>query len=77
MDFGALPPEINSARMYSGDTGQSSLTAAAWDKPAEFEPSKGWRIVTSKGEAGPANVSRDDSSDLIGGPSGSRIIGPY
>jgi PPE-repeat protein len=32
MDFGALPPEINSARMYSGPGSESMLTAAtAWD----------------------------------------------
>ena len=36
MDFGALPPEINSARMYSGNTADSMLTAAAaWDKVAD------------------------------------------
>jgi PPE-repeat protein len=32
MDFGALPPEINSGRMYSGPGCGSTLTAAAaWD----------------------------------------------
>ena len=32
MDFGALPPEITSARMYSGPGSESMLTAAtAWD----------------------------------------------
>ena len=32
MDYGALPPEINSARMYSGPGSESMLTAAtAWD----------------------------------------------
>ncbi|HZC52410.1 MAG TPA: PPE domain-containing protein, partial [Mycobacterium sp.] len=28
MDFGALPPEVNSARMYAG-AGSTSLTTAA------------------------------------------------
>jgi hypothetical protein len=40
MDFGALPPEINSARMYSGDTGQSSLTAAAGTSRPNSSPAK-------------------------------------
>ena len=32
MDFGALPPEINSARIYSGPGSGPMLTAAdAWD----------------------------------------------
>jgi PPE-repeat protein len=36
MDFGALPPEINSARMYSGSGSEPLLTAAtAWDKLAD------------------------------------------
>jgi PPE-repeat protein len=36
MDFGALPPEINSARMYSGSGSESMLVAAAaWDKLAD------------------------------------------
>src|SRR3981081_265977 len=35
LDFGALPPEVNSARMYAG-AGSTSLTTAApaWDAPA-------------------------------------------
>ena len=33
MDFGALPPEINSGRMYSGPGSGPMLAAAAgWDK---------------------------------------------
>src|ERR1700722_17871452 len=60
----ALYHPINSARTYSGNTAESPLTAAAWDKLADFEPSKAWRIVTSTGEAGAAQVSRDDSGDL-------------
>lgn len=36
MDFGALPPEINSTRMYSGYRAGSMLeAAAAWDKLAD------------------------------------------
>ena len=32
MDFGALPPEINSARMYAGPGSESMLAAAtAWN----------------------------------------------
>jgi PPE-repeat protein len=35
MDFGALPPEINSSRMYSGPgTGPMLAAATAWDKLA-------------------------------------------
>ena len=35
MDYGTLPPEINSARMYSGPGADSMLAAAAaWDKLA-------------------------------------------
>jgi PPE-repeat protein len=36
MDFGALPPEINSARMHSGSGAGSMLDAAdAWDRSAD------------------------------------------
>ena len=32
LDFGALPPEINSARMYAGPGSGSMITAAAgWE----------------------------------------------
>ena len=35
MDYGALPPEINSARMYSGPGSESMIAAAAaWDELA-------------------------------------------
>jgi PPE-repeat protein len=36
MDFGALPPEINSARIYAGPgSGLLMTAAAAWDGLAE------------------------------------------
>lgn len=32
LDFGALPPEVNSARMYAGlGSGPMSVAAAQWD----------------------------------------------
>lgn len=36
MDFGALPPEVNSGRMYAGSRSRSMLEAAhAWDRLAD------------------------------------------
>ena len=38
MDFGALPPEINSGRMYTGPgCGSTLAAAAAWDGLAARE----------------------------------------
>ncbi len=38
MDFGALPPEINSGRMYCGPgSGPMLAAAAAWDGAVELE----------------------------------------
>ncbi|WP_155725996.1 PPE domain-containing protein, partial [Mycobacterium avium] len=35
MDFGALPPEVNSGRMYAGPgSGPLMAAAAAWDEVA-------------------------------------------
>ncbi len=39
MDFGALPPEINSGRMYCGPgSGPMLAAAAAWDGAAHAAP---------------------------------------
>lgn len=51
MDFGALPPEINSSRMYSG-SGSGSMMAAA----------SAWSGLASQLES----VSRDYSSVIVG-----------
>ncbi|WP_143119571.1 PPE domain-containing protein, partial [Mycobacterium tuberculosis] len=34
VDFGALPPEINSARMYAGPGSASLVAAKMWDSVA-------------------------------------------
>ncbi|HXA90737.1 MAG TPA: PPE domain-containing protein [Mycobacterium sp.] len=51
MGFGALPPEINSARMYSGPRAGSMLDAAdAWDRLADELYSTAisyWAIITT------------------------------
>jgi PPE-repeat protein len=50
MDFGALPPEINSARMYAGPGSGPLLTAAAaWDGLAEdlYSTAASYRAVVS------------------------------
>src|ERR1700735_5027857 len=64
LDFGALPPEINSARIYAGPGSESMITAAAgWGGLAAD-----WRLqaasyssvvsgLTSDGWRGPASAS--------------------
>src|SRR3984885_10774013 len=64
MDFGALPPEINSARMYFGPgSGPMLAAAAAWDGVADELRSTAstYRSViselTDEGWLGPASAS--------------------
>jgi PPE-repeat protein len=64
MDFGALPPEINSARMYAGPGSAPMLTAAAaWDGLAEdlYSTAASYGAVssglTSDAWLGPSSVS--------------------
>jgi PPE-repeat protein len=64
MDFGALPPEINSARMYAGPGSVPLLTAAvAWDGLAEdlYSTAASYRAVisalTSDVWSGPSSTS--------------------
>ncbi|OBI49417.1 hypothetical protein A5705_13415 [Mycobacterium sp. E787] len=64
MDFGALPPEINSGRMYSGPGPGSMLAAAtAWEKLAAdlYSAASSYAAVvsglTSDGWQGPASAS--------------------
>jgi hypothetical protein len=64
MDFGALPPEVNSARMYAGAGSAPLLVAAAgWDGLAEdlYAAAAGYGSVVSGLTAvswrGPASVS--------------------
>jgi PPE-repeat protein len=66
MDYGALPPEINSARMYAGAGSGPLLTAgAAWDGLAEdlhsTASSYGAVIsaLTSDAWSGPSSASMD------------------
>lgn len=56
MDFAALPPEINSGRMYAGPGSQSLLTAAAaWDELASelYTTAASYRSVISGLTSGP------------------------
>jgi PPE-repeat protein len=64
LDFGALPPEINSARMYAGPGSGSMITAAAgWEGLAADlrlqAASYSWVVsgLTSDGWRGPASAS--------------------
>ncbi|ORW91687.1 hypothetical protein AWB92_17590 [Mycobacterium sp. IEC1808] len=64
MDFGALPPEINSGRIYSGPGPGSMLAAAtAWEKLAAdlYSTASSYAAVvsglTSDGWQGPASAS--------------------
>lgn len=64
MDFGALPPEINSARMYSGaGSAPMLIAAAAWDalaaelRSAATSYSSAISGLSSEGWRGPASIS--------------------
>src|SRR5271157_5283592 len=64
LDFGALPPEINSARMYAGPGSGSMITAAAsWEglaadlRPQAASYSSVVSGLTSDGWRGPASAS--------------------
>lgn len=64
IDFGALPPEINSARMYSGAGSTPMLSAAAaWDglaaelRSAATSFSSAIAAMSSEGWRGPASIS--------------------
>lgn len=64
VDFGALPPEINSARMYSGAGSAPLLSAAAaWDglaaelRSAATSYSSAISRLSSEGWRGPASIS--------------------
>lgn len=72
MDFGTLPPEVNSARMYSG-TGAGSMLAAAeaWDRLAEavYGVATSYRTVTAglvAGRQAPAVVTMGQAAAYIG-----------
>lgn len=57
MDFGTLPPEVNSARMYSGcGAGSMRAAAEAWERLAEAVDgmATSYRAVTAAGWQAPA-----------------------
>ena len=69
MDFGALPPEINSARIYSGPGSGSMLAAGqAWDSLAKELNSSAaaYRSVianlTVDGWRGPSSIAMSDAA---------------
>ncbi len=56
MDFGALPPEVNSGRMYAGPgSGPMMAAAAAWDEVAAevTTAASGYGAVVSELTGGP------------------------
>ncbi|SON60740.1 putative PPE family protein PPE32 [Mycobacterium simulans] len=64
MDFGALPPEVNSARMHSGPgSGPMLVAASAWDKLADdlYSTAASYSSIlwtlTDEGWRGPASGS--------------------
>ena len=72
MDFGALPPEINSARMYAGPGSESMLAAAAaWNGLAgelhSAADSYGSVIseLTSGSWVGPSSTAMSAAADTL------------
>lgn len=72
MDFGTLPPEVNSARMHSGSGAGSMLAAAdAWDRLAEavYGVATSYRTVTAGLVAkrrAPAAITMGQTAAYIG-----------
>ena len=63
MDFAGMPPEVNSARMYSGaGAGSLATAAAAWEKLATE--------LTSTAASYRAVVSELTDQPWVGRPSG-------
>jgi hypothetical protein len=70
-DYGTLPPEINSARMYSGPGSAPMLAAAmAWDRLADnlYSAAASYRWViaglTGHGWLGPASAAMADAATV-------------
>lgn len=72
MDFAALPPEINSIRMYSGPGSAPMLAAVtAWDGlAAELRSTAAAyetviAVLTGDGWLGPASESMEDRKSVV------------